>query len=138
MHAALPPRALLNQGVATADSRAQVEQVSGRIHDSGKPADQQQLAQVTGVSPIGLRASLLAFQGAGLCRLGEANVSADLLELLDHKAPAGVASNATSRSAPPNRARNCRTPARSAGAILAREIYPVFVSSHSVEICARC
>ena len=49
-----------------------------------------------------------------------------------------VASNATSSPSPVNGARNFRTPARSAGAIRAREISPVIVSIHSAEICARC
>ncbi len=49
-----------------------------------------------------------------------------------------VASNATSRPAPSNVARNLRTAARSAGAILARETSPVIVSIHSAAICARC
>ena len=49
-----------------------------------------------------------------------------------------VASNATSSSAPSNRARNFRTAIRSAGVIRAREISPVSVSIHSAEICARC
>jgi hypothetical protein len=49
-----------------------------------------------------------------------------------------VASSATSNPSPRNRARNLRTPARSAGAIRARESSPVIVSIHTAEICARC
>jgi len=49
-----------------------------------------------------------------------------------------VASSATSKPASLNGARNFRTPARSAGAILARDTSPVIVSIHSAEICARC
>ena len=49
-----------------------------------------------------------------------------------------VASSATSSPWPLNAARNFRTPTRSAGTILAREISPVTVSIHSAAICARC
>jgi len=49
-----------------------------------------------------------------------------------------VASNATSSSRPPNRAKNLRTPTRSAGTIRPRETSPMSVSTHSAVICARC
>ena len=49
-----------------------------------------------------------------------------------------VASSATTKPASLNGARNFRTPARSAGTIVARDTSPVIVSIHSAEICARC
>ena len=40
-----------------------------------------------GISPVGLRALLLALQRGRLRRLGEVHLSADTLEFLDHEPP---------------------------------------------------
>jgi len=89
VHPSLPFGSLLNQGVTTAHPGTQVKQVRWRDPRFWEPSDQQKLSQVPGVSPIGLRALLTTFQGAGLGRFGEVNISTDLLELLNNKAPAG-------------------------------------------------
>jgi len=65
------------------------------------------------------------------------------MDITVHQSDAHRAPGHLSRQGPPALrwalwARNARTPARSAGATLAREISPVIVSSHSAEICARC
>ena len=59
-----------------------------RAKASNQPAHQQ-LAQMPGVSPVGLGALLLALQCRGLRRLGQVDLRADTLELLDHEPPTG-------------------------------------------------
>ena len=59
---------------------------------------------------IVLRALLVPPQRARLRRLREMHPGTDTAKLLDHEPPAVVASNATSSSRPPNRAKNLRTP----------------------------
>jgi hypothetical protein len=88
VHPSLPLRSLLHQRVPTPHPGTQVEQVRRRDPRLREPTDQQQLPQVTGVRPIGLRALLFALQAAGLRRLRQMRLSTDPLELLDHKPPA--------------------------------------------------
>ncbi len=52
-----------------------------------QPADQEQLTQMSGIGPVGLRALLLTLQRGRLRRLGQVHLSADTLELLDHEPP---------------------------------------------------
>ena len=91
-----------------------------------------------GVSPVGLRALLLALQAAGLCGLRQVRRRADPVELLDHEPPAGRRLQRNLEIRALKLREELRTPARSAGAILARDTSPVTVSIHSAEICARC
>ena len=53
-----------------------------------QPTDQQQLAQMPGVRPVGLGTLLGPAQPARLRRLGEMHPGTDPLELLDHEPPA--------------------------------------------------
>jgi hypothetical protein len=53
-----------------------------------QPPDQQQFTQMPRISPVGLRALLLALQRARLGRLGQVHLRADTVELLDHEPPA--------------------------------------------------
>ncbi len=84
----LPLGALMRDQVPAADSRAQVEDVRGRDPRLREPTDQQQLPQMSGVRPVGLRAFLLAAHPARLGRLCKMHLSAGALELLDHEPPA--------------------------------------------------
>ena len=90
------------------------------------------------VGPVGLGTLLLALQRRRLGRLGQVHLSADPLELLDHEPPARRRLKRHLQALTPEPAKNFRTPARSAGTILARETSAVIVSIHSAEICARC
>src|SRR5919108_3739347 len=74
--------------MAPADPGAEIEDVRGWDPRLRQPADQQQLAQMPGVSPVGLRALLRPPQPARLRRLGEMHAGADALGLLDHEPPA--------------------------------------------------
>ena len=60
----------------------------GRDPRLRQPADQQQLTQMPGVSPVGLRTLATALQTARLNHLGQVHLGADPLELLDQEPPA--------------------------------------------------
>jgi hypothetical protein len=134
----LPLGALVHQRVTAPHMRAQVQRVRRRDPRLREPADQQQLTQMPGIRPAGLRALPSALQTARLRRLSQMRVRADPLELLNHKPPARrcLARDLELRAS--NRVSNSRTAPRSAGAILARETSPVIVSIDSAEICSRC
>jgi hypothetical protein len=85
VHPLLALGALLDQRVATSHSGPEIKQVRGRDPRLREATDQQQLPQMPGIGPIGLRASLLALQAAGLSRLGEVRLSTDPLEFLDRE-----------------------------------------------------
>lgn len=89
MHAPLPFGALLHQRVAAPHTSSQIEEMRGRDPRFWEAADQQQLAQMPSVSPVGFRALLAALQGAGLCGLRQVHVGTGALQFLDHKPPAG-------------------------------------------------
>jgi len=72
-----------------ADPGAEIEDVGRWDPRLWQPTDQQQLAEMPGVGPVGLRPLLLAFQRAGLGWLSEVHVGTGSLELLDHEPPAG-------------------------------------------------
>jgi hypothetical protein len=52
-----------------------------------QPSDQEQLPQVPGIGPVGLRTLLLALQRGRLGRLSQVDLGTDTLELLDHEPP---------------------------------------------------
>ena len=87
-HTLLPFAALIDQGVAEADARPQVEDVLGWDPGLRQPPRHQELAQVTGVGTVALGALLGAAPGRGFRRLGQVHLGADAIELLDHEAPA--------------------------------------------------
>jgi hypothetical protein len=74
--------------VPAAHPGAEIEQMRGRDQRLRQPADQQQLALMASVGPVGLRALLLALQRARLRRLSEMHIGADPPRLLDHEPPA--------------------------------------------------
>jgi hypothetical protein len=67
---------------------AQVEEVRGRNPRLREATDQQQLPQMPGICPVGLRAILVALQAAPLRGLGEVGLRANPLKLLDQEPPA--------------------------------------------------
>jgi hypothetical protein len=81
--------ALIDQRVTQSHPCPEVEQVRRRDPRLRQPADHQQLAQVMRVGAIGLGAPLVAAHEARLGRLGQVNLGADRLQLLNDKAPAG-------------------------------------------------
>jgi hypothetical protein len=89
MHTSLPLRSLFHQRVAAPNTGAQVQEMRGRDPRLRKPADQQQLPQMPSVSPVSLRALLLAFPSARLGGLGQMRLGADPLELLHDEPPTG-------------------------------------------------
>jgi len=89
---------------------------------------------VAGIGPVGLGSLLLALQRGSLGRLGQVHLGIDSSSSSTTNRQPVVGSSATSRPSPRSRGKNLRTPARSAGTILAREISPVTVPSHSAEI----
>jgi hypothetical protein len=133
VHPLLPLRALMHERSPAPHPGTEIEQMRGRNPRLREPTDQQQLPQMPGVRPAGLRAMLLALQATGLRRLSEMRLSADPLQLLNEEPPARRRLQRDLKL----RARNLRTAIRSAGEILAREISPVSVSIHSAEICSR-
>ncbi len=70
------------------DPGAELKQVRRRDPRVRDPPDQQQLAQMPGISEIGLRSLLLATQRAGPGRLRQMHLRADTLELIDDEPPA--------------------------------------------------
>jgi hypothetical protein len=84
----LPLGPLAGEQMPGPDPGTQVEDVRGRDPRLRQPADQQQLPQMPGIGPVGLRALVLALQRGRFGRLGQVHLSADTLELLDHEPPA--------------------------------------------------
>lgn len=69
--------------------RAEIENVRRRDPRVRDPADSQQLAQMSGVSKVSLRAPLLALQRARFGRLRQMHLSTDTLEFRNDDPPAG-------------------------------------------------
>ena len=130
-----PGGALVDELLAQAHDAAQLEDVLGRDPGLGQPTLDQQLTQMPGVEPVGLGAPLGAAASTRLGRLGEVDVGADPLQLLDHEAPARRRLQCGAEPPASKRASNCRTAARSAGAILPRLTSPVSVSKASKVTC---
>ena len=84
----LPLGPLMGEQMPRPDPGAEIEDVRGRDPRLRQPADQQQLPQMPGISPVGLRALLLALQRGRLRRLGQVHLGADPLQFLDHEPPA--------------------------------------------------
>jgi hypothetical protein len=85
----LPLGPLMRERMTQAHPAAQIQDVSRRDPRFGQPPDQEQLAQMPRVCPVGLGALALALQPAGLGRLGEMHLGANSLELLREEPPAG-------------------------------------------------
>jgi hypothetical protein len=86
--ALLPLAALINQRVAQPDLRAQIKQMVGRDPRLRQPPDHQQLPQMPGVRPVGLRPLLVPAQRARRRRLTKMHPRTHTSKLLNHKPPA--------------------------------------------------
>ena len=108
---------------------------AGGIHDSGsRPINKS--SRRCRASAQSVLARFFALQRRRLGRLSQMHLGADLLELLDHEPPASRCLQRDLQRLAAETGQELRTPARSAGTILARDTSPVPVSIHSAEICA--
>jgi hypothetical protein len=134
----LPLAAIIDQRVPQPHPSTEVEQMLGWDPALRQLAEHQQLAQMPGVCPVGLRPLLVAAQRARLCRLGKMHPGAHRPQLLDHEPP-------TSRSLQRHLELPAGEPLKEAAHRLpVRRRYPPpgdlarVVSIHSAVICARC
>ena len=135
----LPLGVLLDQGATQPRLGTQIENVIGRDPRLRQPPRQQQLAMMAGVRAVGLRTLLIPTKRRRLRWLGQMHHRIHRRSSSTKNRHPVVASSATSSCWPANRARNRRTPARSAaGVTRARLISPLTRSIHSAVICARC
>jgi hypothetical protein len=88
VHALQPGGALLDERLVQPDLGARIRDLERRYPRLRQPPGDQQLAQVTSISPIRLRPSLRPTQRSRIGRLGQISLGADALELLHHEAPA--------------------------------------------------
>ena len=136
VHSLLPLRSLMREQMTRPDPGAEIQDVRRWNPRLRQPPDQKQLPQVPGIGPVGLRSLLLARQRGRLGRLGQVHLGPCPLELLDHEPPPRCRLQRYLQPLAPEPLLEPTNPR--AGAILAREISPLIVFSHSAEICARC
>jgi hypothetical protein len=82
---------LIDQRLAQAHQRAQLEDLRRRDPRLGQLAGEEQPQLQITISAVGLRAPLAPAAGRSLGRVGEMCAVADVLDFLEHEAPAGRA-----------------------------------------------